>query len=234
MIAKNNYIHTTEIHNTKSANTFIPILKDFINPSSVVDIGCGLGTWLKIFKEQGCEEILGIDGNYIDQSQLCIPQENFQLHDLGVPLTLEKKYDLAICLEVVEHLPPDKADIIIETLIKASDTILFSAALPLQGGQNHLNEQSFSYWINKFNQKGFVVKDLFRHQIWDNLEIDWWYKQNTFFVVKADEVQQPILDFYHPQRFIQFAIEFEKYSNTLQGKIPIFDAAKILMKSMIR
>ena len=233
-MTKNNYIHTEEIHNTGSANAFIPFLDDYIKPQSVVDIGCGLGTWLKVFEDSGIKVILGVDGNYIDKSKLCIADKYFLLHDLTTPLKLEIRYDLAICLEVAEHLPEDKADVLINTLTNASDTILFSAALPLQGGQNHLNEQSFSYWVKKFNDKGFVVKDYFREKIWNNINIDWWYKQNLFLVEKKDEKQQPILDFYHPARYIPYAYEYQNLSNKIHGDLPVFEALKIFVKSLLK
>jgi len=234
MIAKNNYIHTEEIHNTKSADAFLPFLKEYINPQSVIDVGCGLGTWLKVFVDDGCNEILGVDGNYIDKSKLCIKEEYFLLHDLTCTLRLDKKYDLAICSEVAEHLPEDKAEVLIDTLINASDTILFSAALPLQGGQNHVNEQPFAYWVQKFNDKGFVMKDYFREKIWDNSNIDWWYKQNLFLVVRSDQEQEPILDYYHPARYLAYAHEKQKLSDILQGKLPVFGAIKIFIKSVLK
>lgn len=232
-----NYIHTENIHNTIAAEEFIPILLKQSNPKSVVDVGCGLGTWLKIFKKHGISDILGIDGNYIDKTKLHIDKNNFLLHDLTAPLIYHKRFDLALCLEVAEHLPENKADNLVNTLTDLADTILFSAALPDQGGQNHINEQSFSYWVQKFNNKGYIVKDLFRKQIWDNKKIDWWYRQNMFLVVKSNEKQEKINDYHHPIRYCQISKELKitatDKNKLLQGNIPIKQAVKILIKSIL-
>src|SRR3954447_5963699 len=102
---KVNYIHTEEIHNSTSASAFIPVLNRFINPSSVLDVGCGTGTWLKVFKDFGAETVLGIDGPNVNQERLLIDKKEFLTHDLRDKLNLKKKFDLAVCLEVAEHLP---------------------------------------------------------------------------------------------------------------------------------
>ncbi|ADY52864.1 hypothetical protein Pedsa_2316 [Pseudopedobacter saltans DSM 12145] len=232
------YIHTEEIHNTKAARAFLPFLYEYLKPTSAIDIGCGLGTWLQVLKENGTSEILGVDGDHVDKSKLKIFQNEFLAHDLCVPLILNKKYDLSICLEVAEHLPEEKAEIIIDTLTNSADTILFSAALPFQGGQNHINEQPFAYWVTKFNKRGFIVKDVFRQKIWDNPEIEWWYKQNMFLIVKSNEKQDIIADYYHPERYLQIIHERSRlnrqYFNIIQGKIQALTALKILIKSLIR
>lgn len=234
----NNYVHTKDVHNTQAAEHFLPILFEHIQPKSVADVGCGLGTWLKVLQNMGVNEVLGIDGNYIDQSNLQIDAEDFLLHDLTKPLIYSRKFDLAICLEVAEHLPEEASKIIVNTLTNLSETILFSAALPRQGGQNHINEQPFSYWVERFNKRGYLVKDVFRNEIWQNENIDWWYRQNMFLVVKDYGMQLPISDFYHPNRYHQIVLEMEKANQNLQninnGKISFLKAVKILVKSFIQ
>lgn len=233
---KINYFHSELVHNTKAAEHFLPYLFKVIHPKTVVDVGCGLGTWLKVFKMNGTSEILGIDGSNVDQSKLAIDKNEFLVHDLTLPIQLNKKFDLSICLEVAEHLPENKADILIETLTSSSNQILFSSALPFQGGQNHLNEKSFSYWVNKFNNKGFIVLDIFRNEIWNDENINWWYRQNIFFVKRSQEVQQPILDFYHPERYKYFVkqneiLKTKELANSVQ-KVTIRKAFKNLLKSI--
>jgi hypothetical protein len=180
-----------------------------LNPKNVIDVGCGLGAWLNIFSKYGVSDILGVDGDYIDENKLIIPKENFKKANLGLPLDLKKKFDLAICLEVAEHLPPSEADSIVETLINHSDTILFSAAIINQGGQNHINEQWFSYWEKKFHSHGYTFYDIIRPQIWYNQNVDWWYKQNIFIVSKKT-INQPskgdLICGYHPDWFSKNAI----------------------------
>jgi SAM-dependent methyltransferase len=244
---KVDYIHTAKIHNTDSASAFIPVLSRYITPRSVLDVGCGTGTWLRVFKDAGVERVLGIDGPNVDQKKLAIDKNEFLVHDLREKLYLGEKFDLGVCLEVVEHLPADRADIIIQLLVDHADTILFSAALPLQGGQNHINEQPFQYWVKKFNERGFIVKDCFRPEIWENEQIDSWYRQNLFLVTKQDRLmQQPIYDYYHPeiykdkiadlQRFQQacdwlMATE-QKYFDLIDGKVPVYEACKIVFRAL--
>lgn len=237
MTELNNYVHTEAIHNTNAAEAFVPILFDYISPKSVVDIGCGLGTWLRVFQNKGIKDILGIDGNYIDQSKLQINTSNFFLHDLTKPLNYHKKFDLAICLEVAEHLPEQSAETLIETLTALSDAILFSAALPLQGGQNHINEQSFCYWVKKFNKKGFIVRDVFRSRIWNNKNIDLWYRQNIFLVEKSDDIQEDIYDFYHPELYVHRMKNYqslnEQIAKIYRGNITIKQSLKIMINSIL-
>lgn len=182
------YIHTETIHNTRAAGEVLPYVFKLVKPASVIDIGCGTGTWLKIAKKLGANTILGIDGIHADKSLLCIKDEEFMQHDLTKPIIIKKKYDLAICLEVAEHLPEDASDDLIETITGHSDIILFSAALPGQGGQNHINEQWPPYWQKKFAEKGFAVSDFLRDVFWNNNQVDWWYKQNMFIYFKEDVI----------------------------------------------
>ena len=172
------YQHTEEVHNLRSPQVIVPDLISYLRPRSVVDIGCGLGTFLSVFNSCGVEDIRGVDGGWVDRDQLHIDEKFFEAADLERPLELGRRFDLAICLEVVEHLEPSCADTIIESLCSASNTVVFSAAIPNQGGQNHLNEQPLDYWQEKFAARGFVFFDIFRERYWNDDRIDWWYRQN--------------------------------------------------------
>ncbi len=195
------YIHSTEIHNTDAAKVIVPIINKFFNPRSVLDIGCGLGTWIRIFQDYIQDiDILGIDGNHLDKSKLVIDQSNYKEADLRYPLILDRKFDLALCLEVAEHLPESSADTLVESLCSNSETIIFSAAIPGQGGQNHLNEQWPEYWATKFSHYGYDRYDLIRPLVWQNSEVDFWYKQNIFVFSKKEikAEMQPVLAEIHP------------------------------------
>ena len=186
----------------QSAKVMVPYYMEYVfdNVSTVVDIGCGRGVWGKEFERLGCE-VLGIDGPYVTD-----PVIPFQSHDLREPLVLDKKYDLAVCLEVAEHLPEEYADTLVESLVNASDQIMFSAAIPHQTGHGHVNCQWPSYWAKKFYAHGYVMED-FRQFHWDDPRVEPWYLQNTLacFNVGKDE-QDPdseslnfgILDIVHP------------------------------------
>lgn len=238
---KINYIHTQNTHNTRAAEAFAPLfIKEVGLPGSVVDVGCGTGTWLSVFKEQGVKTVFGIDGNNVDLNQLHIDRSEFAAYDLTEPIRLDKRFELAICLEVAEHLPEVSADALVSTLCDLSDKILFSAAMPYQGGQNHLNEQFFDYWKIKFNQKGYLSRDLFRPKIWNDSRIDCWYRQNMFFLEKVQEnpvTQEKINAYYHPDIY---AYKHSLYSKALHakqtvanGEIPVLSALKILFKSVV-
>ncbi len=179
------YIHDPKLHNGQSAKIVVPILVDLFNPTSVIDVGCGLGDWLSFFEKNGITNTLGIDGKWVDKSKLYIDEKNFIETDLTQTFKLNKVFDLAISLEVAEHLPETAADSFIDTLTSLSNQIVFSAAIPAQGGQNHINEQWHSYWISKFESRGFRCYDCIRPLIWGNIHVAWWYQQNMYFFSKG-------------------------------------------------
>jgi SAM-dependent methyltransferase len=171
-----------------SVKEIIPVILQYITPQSVVDVGCGIGIWLAQFRKHGIHNVLGIDGDYIDSSLFVLPVENYYFHDLKKPLTQFKKFDLVISIEVAEHIPIEFADNFIETLTNLGDVIVFSAAVPFQGGTFHVNEQWPAYWIKKFNKKGYVPIDCIRKNIWCNSRIAGVYAQNIFFFVKRQVI----------------------------------------------
>lgn len=185
------YIHDLTVHNFTAAETVLPfVFSQFGIPHSVVDIGCGIGTWLTVAQKLGANTILGIDGNFVNLDKLTISNDNFVAHDLHKPFIFEKKYNLALCLEVAEHLPKESAINLVETLTSASNILLFSAALPHQGGQNHINEQSFTYWFELFANFGFFPIDLLRSEFWNDESVEWWYRQNMFILTNETHLIQ--------------------------------------------
>ncbi len=178
------YVHEEIVHNYKAANEIVPFIVNLLDPKSVVDVGCGTGTWLKIFEDNGINGILGIDGDYVDKKLLRIRAENFIDFDLEKLYESGTKFDLAISLEVAEHLSHESADVFVKTLTGLSDTLIFSAAIPNQGGQNHINEQEPNYWIKKFESEGFKLFDVLRPIFWDNDNVDSWYRQNMLLFTK--------------------------------------------------
>jgi len=215
---KINYIHTEAIHNPAAAAEVLPCIFHMVKPQSVADVGCGTGSWLKVARELGATKITGIDGIHVDRSMLCIPEESFIQHDLRLPIQAGAKYDLAICLEVAEHLPEKDAEHIVSMLTGFSDIILFSAGIPGQGGQFHINEQWPAYWQAKFKAHGFLAIDNLRPLFWDNAKVDWWYRQNMLLYVKEELV--PLLGFrasavvpayVHPE-LLQLKLEMQQES----------------------
>lgn len=178
------YIHTVETHNTRAAEVIVPHIINLLHPKSVVDVGCGLGTFAYVFSRHGATDVLGIDGDWVTRELLLLEPSSFMTADLEQPLQANRKFDLAVCLEVVEHLRPEAAGTIVRSLTQLSDVVLFSAAIPMQGGQNHINEQWPAYWEKLFATQGFRFCDVLRPKFWDNENIEWWYRQNMFLVVR--------------------------------------------------
>lgn len=168
----------------RSAQQILYVLFERERHDSVVDFGCGTGTWLWVAGMLGSKEILGIDGNYLPQHLLMIAKENFFAHDLSLPIHLHKKFDIAISMETAEHLPESAADTFVESICSSSDTVIFSAAHPGQGGDGHINEQNQEYWISKFANfhfNAFSVAELFAN----NSKIEKWYRDNIIMFKKG-------------------------------------------------
>jgi SAM-dependent methyltransferase len=201
-----------------SARAVVPLVLDLFSPKTVVDVGCGSGTWTKVYADSGCD-VLGVDGDVVKQEQLLIPADKFTRRNLMQPLALDRKFDLANCLEVAEHLDGSRADSFVADLCKLSDVVVFSAAVPGQGGTHHVNEQWPSYWIPKFQAQGFIPLDCLRHQLWGNGQVAWWYVQNMFAFVrqtrkadfaKAAAASQPWpTDLVHPRAYVKATVPSE-------------------------
>ena len=181
-----------------SAREIVPIILELIQPKRIVDVGCGNGDWLSAFRELGVEDVYGIDGDWVDVKRLKIPIERFSPVDLKYPFDLKDQFDLVISLEVAEHIPGESAETFVDSLSRLGSIILFSAAIPHQGGTNHVNEQWPDYWARIFQMKGYVAIDCIRKRVWSNEKVEWWYAQNTILFVREDYLkQQPRLDCEH-------------------------------------
>jgi SAM-dependent methyltransferase len=170
----------------RSAQNMVPTLVDLFKPQSVVDVGCGTGIWLATFKAFGVEEVLGVDGPWVPRARLKIPPDRFVSHDLSKPFSSEMRYDLVVCVEVAEHLPESAASQLVETITSLGSAVVFSAAIPGQGGTDHLNEQWPSYWIEMFNARGFKCLDHLRKVFWSNVKIECYYRQNILAFISND------------------------------------------------
>ena len=204
---KSIYIHTEEIHNTSAASEVVPILQSWFNAKSIIDIGCGTGTWLKVAKSLGVKNVLGVDGDHVPREMLQISEEEFISKDLCQGFDLKQKFDLVLSLEVAEHLPESVSETFVDSLCKHGNLIVFSAAVPGQGGQNHLNEQWPTYWNEKFIKRGYKIYDVVKALIWNNDKIEYWYKQNIVLYSSEDisalftERKTLISPVIHPETF---------------------------------
>ena len=169
----------------RSAREIVPIIGELIQPRSVVDLGCGAGVWLLEFQAFGVKDIWGIDGSYVDTDALQIEPDRFQPADLTKPIRLDRGFDLVVSLEVAEHLPAECADMFVESLVRLGPVVLFSAAIPFQGGEHHVNEQWPEYWAERFIDKGYLPIDCIRPRVWANEHVEWWYAQNAILYVNS-------------------------------------------------
>lgn len=157
---------------------------------SAIDFGCGVGTWLSILHEKGVHEIQGLDGPWVDLNLLAIPRERFRQVDFRQAICCDRRYDLAITLEVAEHLAGEHARAFVESVANASDFVLFSAAIPHQGGRGHVNEQWPDYWADLFAAQQYVALDFLRTKIWNDEKIPLWYRQNILLFVRRSEIHR--------------------------------------------
>lgn len=171
----------------RSALRILPIVFAHYRPRSVVDFGCGVGTWLRAVRELGVEKILGMDGAYVEQGMLQIPAEYFLAADLADRCPpLGRRFDLAMSLEVAEHLPKSRAETFVGDVCEAADTVVFSAAIPGQGGTHHVNEQYPSFWIPMFQARGFKTYDFVRPEVWGDRSVEVWYRQNVLVFSRSE------------------------------------------------
>jgi len=172
-----------------SAQEIVPQIMQLVRPRSIVDIGCGVGTWLAEFRRNGVADIFGVEGGKIRHRLLQVPRDKVLQHDLEQPLRMDRRFDLVISLEVAEHIPEKYADEFVDALVRLGDVIVFSAAVPYQGGVNHVNEQWQEYWANKFEARNYQTIDCIRPRLWNNQKIHWWYAQNTLLYIASSRLK---------------------------------------------
>lgn len=181
------YFDSFKHSSRRSAEVVVPIVASWVNPHSVIDLGCGLGMWLSVWRETGAE-IRGVDGEWVARDQLAIPADRFTTHDLSQPYNPDKRYDLAMSVEAAEHLPPESAASFVNSLTQAAPVVLFSASTPNQPGADHVNCQWPDYWAGLFADRGYLVIDTLRYMIWEDTRVDWWYRQNIMIYVDRDSL----------------------------------------------
>ena len=180
-----------------SARTIATLLLGEMKVGSLLDVGAGHGAWAAEWLAAGVKDVVAVDGHYVDLAQLAIPAKNFLSRDLSEPLDLGRRFDLVQSLEVAEHLSQEHADGFVDSLVRHGDVILFSAAVPNQGGEHHVNEQPPEYWRERFAARGFEVFDWVRPRVAMNREVKAWYRFNSFVYANAagqKRLSQSILD----------------------------------------
>jgi SAM-dependent methyltransferase len=163
----------------RSAARLVPEIAAALEPTSVLDVGCGRGVWLAEWKRAGVRDCVGVDGDYVDQANLAIPSECFIAGDLSQPLDLNRNFDIVQSLEVAQCIGIADADVFVETLCRHGELIIFSAAVPGQGGERHINEQPIEYWRRKFSLLGYIAFDWIRPLASSISEVEPWYRYNS-------------------------------------------------------
>ena len=177
-----------------SAEAIVPLVVERVAPRSVVDFGCGAGVWLEAFARHGVPDVAGVDGPWVPRDELHFPEERFVAARLDRPLELGRRFDLAVALEVAEHLPEQRANTFVRNIVEHARCVLFSAAVPYQGGTDHINEQWPDYWAERFGEHGYVPIDGIRPLIWSNPDVLPFYRQNVLMFATPEVIaERPLL-----------------------------------------
>jgi SAM-dependent methyltransferase len=176
-------------------------------PTSVIDVGCGTGEWLAQCARLGTTDVVGVDQVSYHPS-MTIRRSAYRQTDLERGIAMERDFDLALCLEVAEHLSLDGGRGLVKDLTKLADVVLFSGAIPGQGGLGHRTERWQSFWAAEFGSHGFRPLDFVRSTVWMDQRVQWWYAQNTVLYVAASKQigaacgsAPMILDLVHPENY---------------------------------
>jgi SAM-dependent methyltransferase len=196
-----------------SARAVLPLVLELVSVRSAVDVGCGVGAWISVLMELGVADVVGVDGSHVPSEQLLFPRPLFVPHDLARDTELGRTFDLAMSLEVAEHLPMERAEAFVDFLARLAPVVLFSAAIPGQGGVGHVNERWQEYWATLFAARHYVSVDAIRHRVWTNDDVEPWYAQNVLIFAspraltesrrlrEAAEIRDRPMNVVHPRMF---------------------------------
>jgi len=139
----------------------------------------------------GVTDISGIEGPWLKGEKLRVDPNVVSILDLEHPFNLNRRFDIVISLEVAEHLSGAAAENFIESLVRHGDIVLFSAAIPFQGGHHHVNEQWQPYWADLFAKNSYRCLDFLQRQIWDNADVFYHIRQNMLLFVSNSQSENP-------------------------------------------
>lgn len=226
LIARNPVPYSTDFYDVwlpgmlQSGQHMLGYLFSFHRFERVIDFGAGAGAWLTAAGQCGARRLVGLEGAWAEavSSDLVDRSIDFRYGDLNnrefVSTAASGQFDLAICVEVAEHIDPDRSEGLIASICAAAPTVVFGAALPRQWGNGHINCRPQRFWIDLFSRQGYRCIDFFRPQFWFHPIVRHWYAQNTFLFVseaspQALKIHQPqmLLDVYHPGTVNPFVLK---------------------------
>ena len=145
---------------------------------TLVDLGCGLGKYVKHFTAKGIDTF-GYDGN-----RFCRHVANCHVHNLINPLTCRR--DWVMCLEVGEHMPPEYAEQLVDTIVANSKVgAIVSWAIPGQGGRAHVNELPNKDVVAMMEARGMLYDTVVSASLRDASSLRWF--KNTVMVFVRPE-----------------------------------------------
>lgn len=221
-----------------SASVALPLVLQLVTgTNSIVQVGCGHGEWLAEATRMGITDIGGIDGPWADLTDLAVDPACITVRDLREPFSVGRTYDLALCVEIAEHLPAASAGPFVRSLSELAPVVAFSAAVPGQGGDGHVNEQWPAYWAQRFADVGYVFLDAVRAQLWADPGGPSYLAQNLFLAVDERRLpdypqlarvpQGPPLALVHPGTLAGRTLTIEEATQKLRirGAIRVLAAA---------
>lgn len=170
----------------RNAKRCLSLVQHHLPFNSVVDFGCGLGYWLIAAKALGATRILGIEGHWV-AGRHRLAEDEIVFSDLSqAQHTFDREFDLALSVEVGEHLPDVASRPLVASLTKSAEVVVFSAAIKGQTGVGHINEQPPQYWVQRFWEYGFVPLEMIRPFIQLDSKMYFWLRQNLMVFVNYD------------------------------------------------
>ncbi len=148
------FFSTNQWEGLRHAEWFCPLLVEIFHPKSLVDIGCGTGHFLRWCLDHHIRDVVGLEGSLSAHANALVGC--IDIWDLRYPYKPMRKYDLAISIEVAEHIEEEFAGTFVDTLVQLSDCVVLTAAPPGQGGFHHVNEQPWVYWRDLFRARGYA------------------------------------------------------------------------------
>lgn len=202
-------------------SAIVPLLVELVAPTSVADVGCGLGQWLKAFTDRGVSRVLGFDVAPAPADLLEIPEARRLVTDVRKPLETAERTDLAICLMVGECMPPEHAPQLVRNCTKLAPAVCFASATPmLNGPRPWVHEAWPSFWAGLFKAEGYVALDVLREPVWNDPRVLPSYSQAMILYVTPElHKSHPrlskvpavadlgLLDRVHPRKLLELGFE---------------------------